>query len=266
MISRLTNPFSVNNVVTKIVKRDGRVVTFDSTKILLAIANAARATKETLPLGPLTDEVVSIINRNFNDNTQKATVEDCQDIVEDVLIEHNYAKTAKEYILYRAERTRIREMNTKLMRIYEDLTFKEARDNDAKRENLVTAFQDIQEAEGYISPEAIAEVSKYFDISRADAYSVVSFYAQFKFKKPGKHIIKVCKGTACHVRGSGNLLSALEERLGIKEGETTSDGMVSLERVACLGACALAPAMVVDEKVYGRVTLAELDKILKGLK
>ncbi|MFR6033945.1 MAG: NAD(P)H-dependent oxidoreductase subunit E [Bacilli bacterium] len=64
---------------------------------------------------------------------------------------------------------------------------------DAKRENLVTAFQDIQEAEGYISPEAIAEVSKYFDISRADAYSVVSFYAQFKFKKPGKHIIKVCK-------------------------------------------------------------------------
>lgn len=137
---------------------------------------------------------------------------------------------------------------------------------DAKRENLVTAFQDIQEAEGYISPEAIAEVSKYFDISRADAYSVVSFYAQFKFKKPGKHIIKVCKGTACHVRGSGNLLSALEERLGIKEGETTLDGMVSLERVACLGACALAPAMVVDEKVYGRVTLAELDKILKGLK
>ena len=78
--------------------------------------------------------------------------------------------------------------------------------------------------------------------------------------------IKVCKGTACHVRGSGNLLLALEERLGIKEGETTSDGMVSLERVACLGACALAPAMVVDEKVYGRVTLAELDKILKGLK
>ena len=137
---------------------------------------------------------------------------------------------------------------------------------ESKRENLVTAFQDIQEAEGFISPEAIAEVSKDFDISRADAYSVVSFYAQFKFSKPGKHTIKVCKGTACHVRGSGNLLSALEERLGIKEGETTSDGLVSLERVACLGACALAPAMVVDEKVYGRVTLAELDKILKGLK
>ena len=137
---------------------------------------------------------------------------------------------------------------------------------DAKRENLVTPFQDSQEAEGYRCPEGIGEVSNDFDISRDEGYSVVSFYAQFKFKKPGKHIIKVCKGTACHVRGSGNLLLALEERLGIKEGETTSDGMVSLERVACLGACALAPAMVVDEKVYGRVTLAELDKILKGLK
>jgi len=135
-----------------------------------------------------------------------------------------------------------------------------------KRENLVPAFQDIQEKDGYISQEAIAEASRYFSVSTADAYSVVSFYAQFKFKKPGRHIIKVCKGTACHVRGSGSLLAALEERLKIKEGETTSDGLISLERVACLGACALAPAIVVDEKVYARLTLAQLEKILKGLK
>lgn len=136
----------------------------------------------------------------------------------------------------------------------------------ARREYLVTAFQDIQEKEGYISEEAIATASEYFSISKADAYSVVSFYAQFKFKKPGKHTIKVCKGTACHVRGSGSLLAALEERLGIKEGETTPDGLISLERVACLGACALAPAIVVDDKVHGRVTLAQLEKILKELK
>ncbi len=135
-----------------------------------------------------------------------------------------------------------------------------------RRENLVTAFQDIQEKEGYISEEAIASAAEYFSISKADAYSVVSFYAQFKFKKPGKHTIKVCKGTACHVRGSGSLLAALEERLGIKEGETTPDGLVSLERVACLGACALAPAIVVDDKVHARITLAQLDKILKELK
>lgn len=135
-----------------------------------------------------------------------------------------------------------------------------------RRENLVTAFQDIQEKEGYISEEAIAAASEYFSISKADAYSVVSFYAQFKFKKPGKHTIKVCKGTACHVRGSGSLLAALEERLGIKEGETTPDGLISLERVACLGACALAPAMVVDDKVHARITLAQLEKILKELK
>ncbi len=134
------------------------------------------------------------------------------------------------------------------------------------RENLVPALQDVQEKDGYISEEAVEKLSEYFGISRSDIYSVVSFYAQFKFKKPGKHTIKVCKGTACHVRGSGSLLAALEERLGIKEGETTADGLVSLERVACLGACALAPAIVVDEKVYGRVTLAEIQKILEGLK
>ena len=137
---------------------------------------------------------------------------------------------------------------------------------EAKRENLVPALQDVQEKDGYISEEAVSALSEYFSITRSDIYSVCSFYAQFKFKKPGKHIIKVCKGTACHVRGSGSLLAALEERLGIKEGETTPDGLISLERVACLGACALAPAIVVDDKVYGRVTLAQLKKILEGLK
>lgn len=135
-----------------------------------------------------------------------------------------------------------------------------------KRENLVSFLQDVQEKEGYISPDAVDAAAEYFSISKADVYSVASFYAQFKFSKPGRHIIKVCKGTACHVRGSGSLLAALEERLGIKEGGTTADGLVSLERVACLGACALAPAMVVDGKVHARVTLAEIEKILKSLK
>ncbi len=137
---------------------------------------------------------------------------------------------------------------------------------EKKRENLVPALQDVQERDGFISEEAVSKLAEYFDLSRSDIYSVASFYAQFKFKKPGRHVIKVCKGTACHVRGSGSLLAALEERLGIKEGETTADGNISLERVACLGACALAPAVVVDEKVYGRVTLAQLQKILEGLK
>ena len=100
-----------------------------------------------------------------------------------------------------------------------------------KRENLVSVLQDIQEKDGFISPEAVKECAEYFSVSEADVYSVASFYAQFKFKKPGKHTIKVCK-----------------------------------ERVACLGACALAPAMVVDEKVHARVTLAEIEKILKSLK
>ena len=146
-------------------------------------------------------------------------------------------------------------------------TYKEILETyEPKREYLVSAMQDIQEKEGYISPEAVKEASEYFSLSKADIYSVVSFYAQFKFKKPGKHIIRVCKGTACHVRGSGSLLSALEERLKIKEGETTQDGLISLERVACLGACALAPAIVVDDKVHARITLPDLEKILKELK
>lgn len=135
-----------------------------------------------------------------------------------------------------------------------------------KRENLVSVLQDIQEADGFISSQAVDETAAYFGISKADICSVASFYAQFKFQKPGRHIIKVCKGTACHVRGSGSLLAAIEERLGIKEGQTTPDGLISIERVACLGACALAPAMVVDDKVHARVTLAEIDKILKALK
>ena len=135
MISRLTNPYDASNIVTKIVKRDGRVVAFDSTKILLAIAKAAQATKETLPLGPLTDEVVSVINRNFSDSAHPATVEDCQDIVEDVLIEHNYAKTAKEYILYRANRNRVREAKTDLMATIDGIATQDSSENDNKREN-----------------------------------------------------------------------------------------------------------------------------------
>ncbi len=136
MISRLTNPYDAStNLVTKIVKRDGRVVSFDSTKILLAIAKAAQVTSETLPLGPLTDEVVSIINRNFSDVDHPATVEDCQDIVEDVLIEHNYAKTAKEYILYRANRNRVREAKTDLMSTIDGIATQDSSENDNKREN-----------------------------------------------------------------------------------------------------------------------------------
>ncbi len=159
------------------------------------------------------------------------------------------------------KRNALEKLNMSESKNYRDILEK----YEAKREYLVSAFQDIQEKDGYLSENAVKESADYFGISKADAYSVVSFYAQFKFRRPGKHIIRVCKGTACHVRGSGTLLAALEERLGIKEGETTPDGLISLERVACLGACALAPAMVVDGKVHARMTLAQLDKILKGL-
>jgi len=137
---------------------------------------------------------------------------------------------------------------------------------EPKRENLVPALQEIQNAEGFISEKAIADLSEYFSISKSQIYSIASFYTQFKFIKPGKHTVKVCRGTACHVKGSGNLLIGLEQRLGIVEGQTTPDGNISLERVACLGACALAPAIVIDDTVYGNLTLAQLEKLLGSLK
>jgi len=144
-----------------------------------------------------------------------------------------------------------------------DVTFKMF---EPKRENLVPALQEIQNVEGFISQQAITDLSEYFSISKSQIYSIASFYTQFKFIKPGKHTIKVCRGTACHVKGSGNLLIGLEQRLGIVEGQTTPDGNISLERVACLGACALAPAIVIDDIVYGNLTLAQLEKLLGSLK
>jgi NADH-quinone oxidoreductase subunit E len=93
---------------------------------------------------------------------------------------------------------------------------------------------------------------------------VVTFYAQFKFTPVGKHTIKVCRGTACHVRGVSRILEEAEKQLGIKPGETTSDLEYTLETIACFGSCALAPVMVVDETVYGKMTPEKVTKIMKG--
>jgi NADH-quinone oxidoreductase subunit E len=131
------------------------------------------------------------------------------------------------------------------------------------RTNLVPILQKVQELEGYLSPEAITDISQFMGISGNDIYSVASFYAQFRFERPGKHTIKVCQGTACHVRGGRQILEAVERELGIQPGETTTkDYQFSLERVACFGSCALAPVMVVDKNVYGRVTIARAKKLL----
>lgn len=132
-----------------------------------------------------------------------------------------------------------------------------------ERANLVPILQSVQEVEGYLSPEAVAQISHFLGISGNDIYSVASFYAQFRFERQGRHTIKVCQGTACHVRGGHQLLDSVERELKLQPGEaTTKDYQFTLERVACFGACALAPVMVVDKNVYGRVTIARAKKLL----
>ncbi len=132
------------------------------------------------------------------------------------------------------------------------------------RGELIPILQGIQEELGYLPEETISETAKFLRLSESDVYGVASFYAQFRFERQGKHIIKVCQGTACHVRGGRRILDTIEREVGIHPGETTEDYEFSLERVACFGSCALAPVMVVGKNVYGRMTTAKARNILAG--
>jgi NADH-quinone oxidoreductase subunit E len=134
------------------------------------------------------------------------------------------------------------------------------------RDNLIPILQDVQERLAYLSPEAVRQVSDYLGLSENDVYGVATFYAQFRFHPPGKHHIRVCQGTACHVRGGSRILEAVSRKIGIGPGETTDDKEFSLERVACFGSCALAPVVVVDEKVHGRMTTKKTEKLIEGTK
>lgn len=137
---------------------------------------------------------------------------------------------------------------------------------DRKRDNLIPILQDVQEKAGYLSERAVSRIAEYLALSENDVFGVATFYAQFRFHPPGEHHIKVCQGTACHVRGSGLIMEAVTRKLGIVSGETTPDRKFSLERVACFGSCALAPVVVVDGKVYGRMTPKKTEKLIEGFK
>ena len=135
-----------------------------------------------------------------------------------------------------------------------------------ERENLIPMLQEIQDRFLYLSPEAVQAVADHLELSENDVYGVATFYAQFRFVPPGLHHIKVCEGTACHVRGSDRILDAISRSTGLKPGQTSDDGAFSLERVACFGSCALAPVVVVDDKVYGRMTAAKTNKLIEDKK
>jgi NADH:ubiquinone oxidoreductase subunit E len=135
-----------------------------------------------------------------------------------------------------------------------------------KRDSLIPILQEVQGILSYLPEEAITEVAQFLGISRSDIYGVASFYAQFRFQRQGEHSVKVCQGTACHVRGGKRIMAETVSQLGIQPNETTADYKFSLERVACFGACALAPVMVVDKNVYGRMTTAKAKQVLVELK
>ena len=120
--------------------------------------------------------------------------------------------------------------------------------------NLIAILQDIQAAYSYLSEESLTVVAEMLDVSVSSVYSVATFYENFSLEPKGRHIIKVCAGTACHVRKSGPIYDAIHEYLGLNDKrKTSSDGMFTLETVACLGACGLAPVMTVDGEVYPKM-------------
>ena len=134
---------------------------------------------------------------------------------------------------------------------------------DRDPSNLIKGLQLVQAAEGYVSDDGIRAVAEYFAMPPVEVEGVVSFYAQFKRVKPGRHKISVCDGTACHIKGAAQVLEWMRQELRIDSGETTADGNFSLETVACLGCCSLAPVMSVDGKVYGKLDRKRMVKILK---
>ncbi len=135
-----------------------------------------------------------------------------------------------------------------------------------ERKYLIPVLQKVQEKLGYLPEEAISEVAQFLRLSSNEVYGVASFYAQFRFERQGEHGIKVCLGTACHVRGGRRIMDTVKHEIGLQPGETSEDYKFSLERVACFGSCALAPVMVVDKTVYGRMTTPKARQVLGGYK
>lgn len=127
---------------------------------------------------------------------------------------------------------------------------------------LIPVLQKAQEIKGYLPEETIRAIADYFNKPYSEVYGVATFYAQFRLKPSGENIIRVCAGTACHVRGGKKILDKVCSELNVAPGETSADGKFSLEPVACLGACGLAPVMMINDTTYGRLTPEKITEIL----
>ena len=135
-----------------------------------------------------------------------------------------------------------------------------------RRDELIPILQEVQEQFRYLPIEVMLEIARFLRIPESAVFGVSTFYAQFKFVPTGRKMVRLCRGTACHVRGAPRILDEVEKLLGIKPGETTEDLEYSLETIACFGSCALAPVIVVDTNVYGRMTPKKVAQILDDAK
>ena len=131
-----------------------------------------------------------------------------------------------------------------------------------KRDELIPILQRVQEEFGYLSEQAMLEIAQFAGVPEPRVYAVATFYAQFRFTPIGRKHLVVCRGTACHVRGAPRILEAIENHLGIKEGQTTEDMEYSLETVACIGACGLSPCIMINKKVEAKITPKKVRELL----
>ncbi len=132
--------------------------------------------------------------------------------------------------------------------------------------SLIALLQSAQDSYGYVPVKVIHYISELVGIPSSEIYGVLTFYAQFRLKPMGKNLIRICEGTACHVNGAKTVLSVLQDELGISVDETTEDGIFTLQSVACLGCCSLAPVMMINQVTHGNLTTEKIKKVIKSYK
>lgn len=137
---------------------------------------------------------------------------------------------------------------------------------NGSNETLLSVLQDIQAKYGYLPEEKLIETAETLDMPLIDVYGVATFYKSFSLKPRGRHLVKVCLGTACHVRGANRIVEEIERKLAVRPGETSENGEFSLETVMCLGCCAIGPVVVIDGKYYGQVTPTKVESILRTIR
>ena len=138
--------------------------------------------------------------------------------------------------------------------------------NEENNKNLLSILQDVQKECGYLPEEKLIETAETLDMPLIDVYGVATFYKSFSLTPRGRHQIKVCLGTACHVRGAERIVEEIERKLAVRPGETSENGEFSLETVMCLGCCAIGPVVVIDGKYYGQVTTTKVESILRTIR